>query len=410
MSSAFSVPAFRRLWTAGLISDAGDWLLFIALPLVVYRLTGSALSTSIAFVLELIPAIVLAPLAARLVNRLDRRRLMIGASGLQAVAVLPLLFVHTEADLPLVYAVICIQAALGTVFEPAKNSLLPNLVGPDRLVSANALVGLNQNLGRLVGGPLGGVLLAVGDLGLVVAVDAVTYAASAILIATVPRAANGPDDARRSAPTRFFAVLNRRTLRGPFAMVLVAGIAQGMFLVLFVLFVVDRLNGSDADVGLLRGVQAIGAIGAGLTLGFIAKATSPRLLMTGSALAFGAISLITWNLPLITTDIAPYVALFILVGAPGVLLVTGVISSLQAAGDDAERGSIFTMLGLLSALGQVSGMLAAGMLEAPFGIVPLLEIQGCVYLAAGLLGLWLTPHEKPAGRLRYKSEERKLHP
>ena len=71
--TAFAIPAFRRLWGAGLISDTGDWLLFIALPLVVFQLTGSALGTSIAFLLELVPAVLLAPLAARLIGRFDRR-------------------------------------------------------------------------------------------------------------------------------------------------------------------------------------------------------------------------------------------------------------------------------------------------------------------------------------------------
>ena len=392
MISAFAVPAFRRLWAAGLVSDAGDWLLFIALPLIVYRLTGSALGTSFAFILELIPAVVLAPLAARLVNRFDRRRLMIAVNALQAFALLPLLFVHSHADLPLVYIVICSQAALGAVFEPAKNALLPDLVGQQQLVSANALVGLNQNLGRLVGGPLGGVLLAVGDLGLVVVVDAISYALAAILIATVPRPASvTAEETGNDLQTGLLAVLRHRDMRGSFAVVFVAGIAQGMFLVLFVLFVVDQLNGSDADVGVLRGVQAIGAIAAGVALGFLGARFSPRLLTVASALLFGVISLVTWNLPVVTTDIVPYVVLFIAVGAPGVVLVTGLISSLQSASRKAQRGSVFTMLGLLSALGQAIGMLVAGVFDASAGIVPLLEIQGCVYLASGALALWLMP-------------------
>ena len=398
MSSAFSVPAFRRLWAAGLVSDAGDWLLFIALPLVVYRLTGSALGTSLAFLLELIPAIVLAPVAARLVNRLDRRWLMVVVNAVQAVALLPLLFVHTAADLPLVYVVICAQAALGAAFEPAKNALLPNLVGPKQLVSANALVGLNQNLGRLIGGPLGGVLLAIGDLGLVVAVDAASYALSAILIAAVRppavRSTNG-GDADEPVATGLVAVFKRQRMRGPLVVVFVAGIAQGMFVVLFVLFVVDQLNGSDADVGLLRGVQAIGAIAVGLALGFIRQRFTARFLTATSTLVFGVISLITWNLPLITVNIVPYIVLFILVGAPGVVMITGIVTSLQRDSRDAERGSVFTLLGLLSALGQAIGMLAAGTLDTTLGTIALLEIQGCIYLAAGALAMWLMPRVVP---------------
>jgi MFS family permease len=396
MTSAFSIPAFRRLWTAGLISDAGDWLLFIALPLVVYRLTGSAVGTSLAFLLELIPAIAFAPIAARLVNRLDRRWLMVCINVLQALALIPLLFVQSSADLPLIYIVICAQAALGSAFEPAKNALLPNLVGEQQLVSANALVGLNQNLGRLIGGPLGGVLLAVGDLGLVVAVDVISYALSAVMIWFVRRPADrrpagATADAAEPVATGLVSVLRRRSLRGPLVIVFIASISQGMFLVLFVLFVVDQLNGTDADVGMLRGVQAIGAIAAGFALAVIGGRFGPRALTASSILVFGVISLLTWNLPPVTTNIAPYVALFILVGAPGVVMTTGLVTSLQSHSRDEERGSVFTMLGLLSALGQAVGMLAAGLLDAPLGIVPLLEIQGCIYLVAGALAVWLMP-------------------
>ncbi len=54
-------PAFRSVWVAGMVSDAGDWLLFIALPIVVYRLTGSALGTSFAFLAQLAPAVLVSP-------------------------------------------------------------------------------------------------------------------------------------------------------------------------------------------------------------------------------------------------------------------------------------------------------------------------------------------------------------
>jgi MFS family permease len=393
-SGAFAVPAFRRLWAAGLVSDAGDWLLFIALPLVVYRITGSALGTSIAFLLELAPAVLLAPLAARLVGRFDRRRLMVSVNAGQAVVLLPLLLVHTAAQLPIAYAVIAAQAALGTVFEPAKNALLPDLVGSDQLISANALVGLNQNLGRLVGGPAGGVLLALGGLELVAAVDALSYLVSAALIASVRAGAvvgfPADDAGINAAPNGLFAALRIRRLWAAYAVVFVSSIAQGMFLVLFVLFVLNGIHGSDADVGLLRGIQAIGAIGAGVALGFLTRSGSPRTLTIISLLVFGGVSLVTWNLPLLTTSIPPYIVLFALVGAPGVTFSTGLISTLQQESAARQRGAVFAAIGMLSAAGQAVGILAAGLVDGPVALTPLLQVQGCLYLASGIVAaIWL---------------------
>ena len=136
-------------------------------------------------------------------------------------------------------------------------------------MSANALIGLNQNLGRLIGGPLGGVLLAVGDLGLIVVVDAVTYLVSAMLIATLPAVRHRQPRRRRRTRSRraSWAALRIPRLRGAYAVIFVSSVAQGMFLVLFVLFAFGPLAGSDADVGLLRGIQAVGAIAAGRRAG-----------------------------------------------------------------------------------------------------------------------------------------------
>ncbi|GAA3888026.1 MFS transporter [Leifsonia kafniensis] len=388
--SAFASAPFRRLWAAGLISDAGDWLLFIALPLVVLQLSGSALATSLAFLLELVPAVVLAPFVARIVDRFDRKMLMCAVNVGQALSLIPLMFVRTEADLPLVYLVIVLQAMFSAAFEPAKNALLPELVGADRIVSANALVGLNQNLGRLVGGPLGGVLLAIGDLGLVVAVDFVSYAASAVLVATLPRS-RPRTSAESPVKSGIFRVLRDHRLRGAFVVFFTASIAQGLFVVLFVFFVTETLGGSDADVGLLRGVQAIGAIGAGLLLGFVAAKADMRQLSVFGVAAFAIISLVTWNLPFITNELWLYVVLFVIVGAPGVFMGAGLVSILQLGSDDAERGSVFAALGLIMSLGQAAGMLAAGMLQTTLGTVPLLEVQGAVYLATAILAALLLP-------------------
>jgi MFS family permease len=387
---ALSHPSFRSLWLAGLISDAGDWMLFVALPILVYTETGSALGTSLAFLIELAPRIVLAPWAGTIADRCDRRRLLLGLSLLQAVALLPLVFVGRHGPLSLLYGVILVEASLSALFDPAKNALLPSLLAPTELVSANALIAFNESAGRLVGGPLGGLLLAAGELRLIVTTDALTYLLAAALIARVkpqpdfPLPTSSPRVRPEARPGGgLLSAVRAGAVRPGLFVAFTAQIAQGIFLVLFVLFVAQRLHGGAAEIGLMRGVQAIGALAAGLLLSFVSGALSPARLTAWAAAAFGVLDLVVWNLPVLSTATTLYVTLFILVGAPGLGLVTGLISALGLVTPAHERGRVFSALGLADSAGQAIGMLAAGLLTPAVGLMAMLDTQGVLYLGAG---------------------------
>jgi MFS family permease len=398
--SALTVPAFRRLWVAGIVSDAGDWLMFIALPLVVLQLSGSALGTSFAFLLELVPPVVLAPLIARVVDRLPHKYVMVVAMGVQATVLLPLLAVRDASDLHLVYGVIVAHATCAAFFEPAKNALLPTLVAPAQVTSANALVGLNNDLGRLVGGPVGGVLLAVSGIGVVALVDVATYVVAVALVLSLPRAAGpgvrSPVEGRsrtteRERRTGILGALAEPAIRGPVVVVLAASVAQGLFVVLFVFFVTDVIRGSETDVGLLRGVQAVGAIGAGAVLGVLgARVDVLRLTLVG-VVTFTVLTAVTWNAAFVTSAVPLYAVLFAAMGVPAVLFGAGLTSLLQRGADDGTRGSAFAALGLAQAIGQAIGLLAAGLLQEHVGTVPLLEVQAATYAVATALALVLLP-------------------
>jgi MFS family permease len=406
--TALRTPNFRRLWFAGLVSDTGDWLLLASLPIVVYQFTGSTLGTAAAFLVELIPPVLLAPLVGRIADGWDRRRTLMIVSLVQAIALTPLLAVHTRADLPIVYVVIALQSALASVFDPTKNALLPTLVDDDQLVSANSLVGLNQNIGRLIGAPIGGLLLAVGGgLSGVVAVDAVSFLLAAGLIGrltTVPTKEPTTDLAGADAagPTSGWrTALEGRVIRGALATLFLASVAQGLFVVLFVVFVARSLHGDSTEIGTLRGVQAIGAIAGGLLLA-VASRIAPGRLTAISAIAFGLLDLAIWNAPQITTAIPIYVALLIAVGVPGVAMATGLLSVVQRATPDNRRGTVFAAFGVAASVGQAAGMVGGGLLGDRLGVVAVLNGQGVLYLLAGLVAArWLTPPARglaPTGR------------
>jgi MFS family permease len=397
---------FALLWAGGLINDLGDWMLLIALPVYVFQLTGSALVTSTVFVVELVPGLLAGQLAGVLVDRWDRRRILVVGGFLQAACLLPLLAV-SEDRLLIVYIVAAVQSCLARLCAPAKAALVPSLVDRDELTAANSLSAVGDNLARLVGSPLGGIVLQLLGLPGVVLVDAITYIASSLLIAGVPdrgRAvehADGPPIAAGDGPPIAAAgegivaawadglriIWRDARLRAVLAIGALSQVSQGMFVVLFVVFVLDRLDGTSGDVGLIRGVQAVGGVIGGIVVGAIGRRAGPRSLVGWGFVLFGLISLTTWNLPALTTEIAAYAALFVIVGVPGVATSAGLLTAVQSLAPASHLGRVFaafeTAAGALAAI----GVLAAGALADALGVVTILDVQALIYVLCGVLAL-----------------------
>src|SRR5215813_2524540 len=101
---------FALVWVAGLISMTGDWVLYVGLPVFIYKLTGSTLATGGLLVVSFIPGLALGSLAGVFVDRWDRKRTMIVTNLLQAAVLLPLLLVHTVAETWIVYLVLFVSS------------------------------------------------------------------------------------------------------------------------------------------------------------------------------------------------------------------------------------------------------------------------------------------------------------
>jgi MFS family permease len=391
--------AFGLLWTGGLVSDLGDWLLLVGLPVYVFTLTGSSLVTSTVLVAELAPPVLLGSFAGVLVDRWDRRRTLLLVNLVQALLLLPLLAV-TEGDrLWIVYVVAGAEALLARLSEPAKAALLPHLVEPEQLAAANSLNAMSASLARLVGATAGGLTVDLLGLGGVVVVDAASFAVSAALIwfVRVPAgagggAAGGREGTGRAGLLREWAA-GLGVIRGsrPLTVVTIVAaltqLAQGIFVVLFVVFVGRELGGGGTEIGLLRGVQAIGGVLGGLTIGALSRRLSHRALIGYGFLGFGLISLTTWNAPAVTTALGVYAGLFVAVGIPGTAAMTGILTLVQTEAPAAYLGRALSTLDTGASALQAVGLLVAGLLADRLGVLPVLDAQAGLYLAGGALAL-----------------------
>ena len=149
---------FRLLYAGTLISLGGDWFLTVALLDLVLSLTGSATLASLMLLCQSLPIFLATPLAGHIVDRVDRRKLMIAVDLLRTVACLLPLLARTPAMLPFAYAGVILISIGSAYFEPASQAALPNLVRQEELAPANVLMGSTWGTMLAVGAGLGGIV------------------------------------------------------------------------------------------------------------------------------------------------------------------------------------------------------------------------------------------------------------
>lgn len=173
-------PAYRRLWGARTVSQAGDVAQFTTLALLVFHLTGSGLGVSGVVAAEIAPVLLLAPAAGALVDRLPRVQVMVGADLVRLVLAGTLAVWHSEVIV--VYALAFGLSAGSVFFNPAASSLLPTLVEDEELVAANSGIWSAAVLVQVLVAPAAGLLAVTAGFGWAFAANAVTFGLSAVLL------------------------------------------------------------------------------------------------------------------------------------------------------------------------------------------------------------------------------------
>ena len=392
---------FAFLWLGGLISLAGDWVLMVGLPIYVYLLTRSVLLTSFMLLASAVPNVLLGSLAGVFVDRWNRKYTLVVANLLMALGLLPLLLVRSTDHVWIVYAVAVFEASVEQFSIPAQNALLPTLVTEERLVPANSLNSLSSNLARLAGPGIGGAIAGFFGLSGIVAADALSFlfAGALFLLISVPStlvASPGATDAEspiarvlREWKGGLRVIRSERTLSVLLGMFAISALGEGVFGVLYPIFVYRVLHGGALQIGELMSAQAIGGLLGGLLVGWMGKRVMSRWVIGLGQVVFGLIDLAIFNSPAFFPVYWLTVGLFVAVGIPGIASGTGAQSLLQATAPGAYLGRVFGALGTTMGLMLLIGTITAGVVTDHFGVVPVLNIQGAGYVVAGLLTLVL---------------------
>ncbi len=196
---------FRNLWYGQVVSELGDWLNTIAIYTLVLKLSGTGTAVASAMMAKLLPIFFVSPLAGVLVDRMDRKAIMIISDVLRFVVVLGFLLVDDVGDLWLLYTLAVVEISLAGFFEPARSAIIPSLTPREDLVTANALSGSTWSVMLAVGAVLGGALVSWFGIKAAFIIDAFTFLLSAWFIARIqsPKEALEKAKAERSDASGF---------------------------------------------------------------------------------------------------------------------------------------------------------------------------------------------------------------
>src|ERR1700688_3824723 len=174
---------FRRLWLAQIVSEIGDWFYTLSIYTLLLQLTGHASSVALALVLKLLPQTVGGPTAGVVNDRLHRKDVMIAADLVRFGVVLAMLLVRSRSTVWLVYPLLLSETIMAAFFEPARSSVIPNIAAQGEVLIANTLSSATWSMNLLIGASVGGVVAAFFGRDAVFILNALSFLASAVLIA-----------------------------------------------------------------------------------------------------------------------------------------------------------------------------------------------------------------------------------
>ncbi len=279
----FHNPGFRRLWIAQLVSQLGDWFNAVAVYALLLDLTGSATVVAAMMIVQLLPIAAIGPIAGVVVDRMSRRSVMIAADLARAGLFAGLVFVRSTDDIWLAFVLVALGVIATAFFEPARAAMLPDVVPPEHLITANALSAATWAVMLAVGASVGGAVTVYVGRDAAFLCNGLSFVASALALrglrvtethhqshATDVRLLDGWHYLRRHPST--MALLS---IKGVWA------VAGGMMLLLTVfaqrVFAASPADTAARGIGVLFAARGVGAIGGAMVARAIQRLDAGRL-------------------------------------------------------------------------------------------------------------------------------------
>ena len=282
---------FRLYFVGEVFSMAGSGLHVVALGWYLLERTGSATSVGLVWAVGLGSGIVMLPFAGPLADRYPRRTLAIGSDvfRLILVAAMAALAYAGSPSLPVLYVLTFLVGLGHSVFWPSIMALLQEVIRPDQLTAASGLAEITWQVGNLTGAALGGPILVSFGLGTAFAIDAATYAVSALALLALhhrPAPAEGPHESGLAMARAGMAYLRRNPAVAGFGIAsVIPWVATISLNVVIVAYVLDVLHLSATAYGLADMTYGVGAMASGIFAALLVVRLGEWRAMTGVMVA-----------------------------------------------------------------------------------------------------------------------------
>jgi MFS family permease len=382
--NSLEVPNYRRYFAGQLISLSGTWMQTVAAIWVVLSLTDSGVAVGLTTALQFLPMLLIGAWGGLLADRVPKRRLLITTQALMVIPAVGL-FAVTAAGVVtpwMVYLAVFTFGSLNAIDNPARQSFVIEMVGPDRVVNAVSLNSVIVQAARIVGPAVAGILIATVGVVACFGLNAFTFIAMILALRGMDpeRLHAAPVANREPGAIRAGLRYVRRTpeLLVPLALMALVGTFGFNFQVVLPLLAKFSFDSGAMTYASLVSAMAVGSIAGALVNGHRGR-TGPRLI-AGGALAFGVSALLAAAMPNLLLEI-PMLALL---GAAAVIFAATINSTLQLAVSSEMRGRVMALYSVVFLGSTPIGAPIAGWLAETYDPRVSLLLAGI----AGLSAAW----------------------
>jgi MFS family permease len=375
---------FRRLWVGDLLSQVGSQIALVAMLLMVYRLHSSTAEVAGLVFCQTVPAVFFGLYSGAVIDRFHKKPLLIGADIARALIAATIPF---TSELWAIYVLAFLSSMASTIFVPAKQSVIPELVEPERRVDANSLASLTFATMLLVGPGVGGAIVGFWSVNAAFFLNAITFLWSAAFISRIPLT-HEPTGERSSfrSLTKDVGVgiryiMSHEIIAYIFVLLFIGNFALGFWFPVLPSFNHDFLHGNSVTFGLISSSFGLGSLlGAPIAPRLAKRFTKGSLFYTTiviDALCFIAISF--------SPSIPFALALSVIWGFAVVVLVVVYETMMQSVVEASFRGRVFSMGSIQFNGGMLLAQLVAMSIAGIVRPESIFFYAGCLYLLVVLI-------------------------